>query len=75
MYVLPLPTEWAMQHVYQGDQSSQRGMYEASRLFLQTLHARGHAVSRPEQAGTRAPLPYLALRVAMLIICDCQELC
>ncbi|KAL1518793.1 hypothetical protein AB1Y20_003073 [Prymnesium parvum] len=49
-YLLPLPTEWAMQHVYQGT-PRQRGMYEASRLFLERLHSRGHLVARPEEAA------------------------
>jgi hypothetical protein len=28
-YVLPLPTNWSMQHVYQGVQQPRRGMYQA----------------------------------------------
>ena len=50
LYVLPLPTHWAMQHVYQGAQQPQRGMYEANRIFLERLHRHGHVVARPEHA-------------------------
>ena len=49
-YVLPLPTHWGMQHVYQGQQQPRRGMYEASRIFLERLHRRRQLVARPEDA-------------------------
>ena len=49
-YVLPIPTTWSMHFIYQGMQSPRRGMYEASRLFLEKLHDRREIVARPEEA-------------------------
>ena len=50
-YILPLPTEWSLQHLYQGSRAAERGMYEANRLFLERLHRHAHLVSRPEGAA------------------------
>ena len=51
MYVVPLPNElFGLHHHYQGRQTPLRGMYEASRLFLERLHRRRELVARPEEA-------------------------
>ena len=68
IFVLPLPGEFGMHHVYQGRQPLRRGVadsqrvYEAARIFLQRLHARNDIVARPEEAALYlVPIPFVQM--------------